>query len=151
MPRPSLFYFAYGSNLLLGQMARRCPRSHALYPALARGWRWCIGERGYATLAASSRAITHGALYALHAADESALDACEGVARGCYGKFFLDVEFSPEEGRIETIQALAYIDPRSAPGEASDEYLRRCINGAIEWGLPRQAVNRMRSCLRAPF
>ncbi|TVY44480.1 hypothetical protein LOCC1_G003411 [Lachnellula occidentalis] len=46
-------YFAYGSNLSLTQMASRCPTStyHAL--AALRGWKWIIGERGYANIVAS--------------------------------------------------------------------------------------------------
>ncbi|TVY28645.1 hypothetical protein LHYA1_G002340 [Lachnellula hyalina] len=53
-PAPAkILYFAYGSNLSLTQMASRCPTStyHAL--GALRGWKWIIGERGYANIVVS--------------------------------------------------------------------------------------------------
>lgn len=52
--RPTL-YFAYGSNLWLAQMRRRCPSSVYLGVARLRSngssrWRWVINERGYANV-----------------------------------------------------------------------------------------------------
>ncbi|PVH81725.1 hypothetical protein DL98DRAFT_457955 [Cadophora sp. DSE1049] len=115
-------YFAYGSNLSLTQMARRCPTStyHAL--AVLKGWKWVIGPRGYANVVKvssepKSGKITlkdgekceegdevqdevYGLLYVLDEEDEVALDIAEGVP-DCYVKMMLGVEVLGRDDRGE--------------------------------------------------
>lgn len=114
-------YFAYGSNLSPEQMARRCPDSIFLGKATLRGHRWQINERGVANLgpvpavpAAGSKegrrgrsrggddsrdksedAVVEGLIYAISVADERQLDSYEGVAKGRYDKFEVQVDFEP--------------------------------------------------------
>jgi hypothetical protein len=135
MPR---FYFAYGSNLSKKQMRERCPVSRPCAPATLQGFRWCIGQRGFATLAAHPQAVTHGALYLISYADECRLDLAEGVSKGCYGKFYMEVE---ADGQM--VQALVYIDPRTVPGTAKRRYIQRCKAGANAWKLPASAIAKM--------
>ena len=56
--RTGTFYFAYGSNLSVEQMAGRCRDSatSSMPVAIARldGWRWIICERGYANVVPAS-------------------------------------------------------------------------------------------------
>lgn len=140
-------YFAYGSNLLKSQMLKRCPGSLPVARAILPGWRWTIGERGFATVAPSRArgASVWGALYRITERDEARLDLAEGVAVGCYGKFWLDV-LTPRRGsgELDPVRALVYVDPRTAPGEPSPEYLERCIAGAGNWRLPASALDAMR-------
>lgn len=146
------YYFAYGSNLSLDQMGERCPLSVPVCAARLVGWRWLIGQRGYATIAAHAGAVTHGALYALHPRDEARLDVREGVSLGCYGKFYLDVEAEDDSGRVEHVSALVYIDPRSTKGEAEYGYVARCHAGAYEWGLPASFIKKIERAFPAePF
>lgn len=110
-------YFAYGSNLSPEQMARRCPDSIFLGKATLRGHRWQINERGVANLgpvpvpSAGSKegrrgrsrsggddndeAVVEGLIYAISVADERQLDSYEGVAKGRYDKFEVQVDFEP--------------------------------------------------------
>lgn len=138
-------YFAYGSNLLLSQMQRRCPGSAPVTAARLKGWRWLIGERGYATIAPAARGVIHGALYTLTERDVARLDINEGVSKGCYGKFRLEVEIPDQSNskKVQTVHALTYIDPRIKHGEPSHAYLRRCVHGADEWDLPESMVEKM--------
>ncbi|TVY59014.1 hypothetical protein LCER1_G000302 [Lachnellula cervina] len=139
-PANKTLYFAYGSNLSLTQMASRCPTStyHAL--AALHGWKWIIGERGYANVVASPASATAtstfglrgrplapadededeeergedyvvGMLYYLEAADEASLDRAEGVP-DAYVKQMLDVDVLGAGGKEtgERVQALVYVD-----------------------------------------
>lgn len=139
-------YFAYGSNLLKSQMAKRCPGSAPVARAFLPGWRWTIGARGYATIAPAPHEVTHGAIYRITESDETRLDRAEGVAIGCYDKFWLDVFPDRRDGgELAPVRALVYVDPRTTPAEPPKEYLGRCIAGAKGWRLPAEALNLMRA------
>ena len=43
-------YFAYGSNMSVGQMRARCPAARAVGPAQLDGWRFFINRRGTAAI-----------------------------------------------------------------------------------------------------
>ncbi|KAL8375684.1 hypothetical protein RB595_007003 [Gaeumannomyces hyphopodioides] len=99
-------YFAYGSNLSLAQMARRCPGSRLLGTAVLPGFRWQINQRHYANVVEAPVAYTSstspddqqggvaGLLYELSGPrDEAALDRAEGVAIRCYEKKYHRVLF----------------------------------------------------------
>lgn len=99
-------YFAYGSNLSPEQMAHRCPDSIFLGKATLRGHRWQVNERGVANAVPVPRkdsskkgqrdeAVVEGLLYAVSAADERRLDRYEGVAKGWYERFEVQVDFEP--------------------------------------------------------
>jgi hypothetical protein len=146
-------YFAYGSNLMKDQMRQRCPGSVPVARAELPGWRWLIGERGFATIAPSAKATVYGALYELTERDEARLDISEGVAAGCYGKFILEVAVR-DRAKVKAVnraklaashpvRALVYIDPRVRRGEPSADYLRRCVQGADKWNLPDEAAETM--------
>ncbi|KAL8341220.1 hypothetical protein RB601_005729 [Gaeumannomyces tritici] len=90
-------YFAYGSNLSLAQMARRCPGSRLLGTAVLPGFRWQINQRHYANVVEASgdhQGGVAGLLYELAGPrDEAALDRAEGVAMRCYEKKYHSVLF----------------------------------------------------------
>jgi len=85
-------YFAFGSNLHLQQMAKRCPES--LYVGRARlpGYRWQINERGFANIVDSREDVVEGLVYALSEKDEARLDRNEGVSRQFYHKYYKTIE-----------------------------------------------------------
>ncbi|KAK0099890.1 hypothetical protein ONS95_013286 [Cadophora gregata] len=158
-------YFAYGSNLSLTQMARRCPSSTYHSLAVLRGWKWVIGPRGYAnvvkgsseskssnkTLGEGQGDEVYGLLYVLDQVDEDALDVAEGVP-DCYVKMMLGVEIlgdgrgvdgkgSGEGGAGNTeVEVLIYVDVvRTGVGVCKEEYVARMNRGikdAVERGMP---------------
>jgi hypothetical protein len=108
-PRWTL-YFAFGSNLHLQQMAKRCPES--LYVGRARlpGFRWQINERGFANIVESREDVVEGLVYALSEKDEARLDRNEGVSRDLYHKSYNTIELIPapyslRHRRVSTIVA----------------------------------------------
>src|SRR3954454_18755375 len=91
------FYFAYGSNLHLAQMAKRCPAAVSLgrmklpdHRLVFRGVADCIPVPG---------AVTYGGLWRITAACERALDNYEGVSMGLYRKEYVPIALPG--GRID--------------------------------------------------
>ncbi|KAL4765044.1 gamma-glutamylcyclotransferase family protein [Aspergillus foveolatus] len=132
-------YFAYGGNMHLKQMVKRCPSARYLGVAKLHGYRWQINERGYANVVEASvetreRPTTvQGLCYLIGAEDELKLDRVEGVPNA-YQKRVLRAElvlaksslvgrdvseiasFSGEQlkagsgrGEPEVVEALAYV------------------------------------------
>lgn len=89
---PNRLYFAYGSNLQLEQMKRRCPDSKLIGHGILRGFRWQINERGYANIVAEEGRDVQGLCYEISPTDEARLDVNEGVTQGAYAKKSLPVE-----------------------------------------------------------
>ena len=101
-------YFAYGSNMDGGQMARRCPKSIFAGTATLKDHEFELDSSGAATVVARPGSVVHGALWLIAESDERAMDRYEGVASGCYRK-----EVMPVEGdACGSVFALAYVSNR---------------------------------------
>ena len=83
-------YFAFGSNLHLGQMAKRCPESRFIGTAMLHNHRFQINQRGFANILYSRNDSVEGLLYLLSRTDEERLDRSEGVPTA-YQKHHLTV------------------------------------------------------------
>ncbi|CAG7852479.1 SubName: Full=Uncharacterized protein {ECO:0000313/EMBL:CCA75414.1} [Serendipita indica DSM 11827] len=138
-------YFAYGSNLSLKQMEKRCPDSSKLGIAVLPQYRWGISCRGYANIYQSDEHVIYGVLYTLSAKDEKYLDRMEGVAIGCYDKFELEVimydDYISNRDNPVKRSALVYIDPRLEEGRPKEEYIGRMKAGLEDAQLPEGWVN----------
>lgn len=128
-------YFAYGSNLCVQQMARRCPDATDPRPATLADHDWLINERGVATVEPFHGAVVHGVLWRLSDHDLDVLDSAEGVP----------VRYRRDELVVHTAEgpgpAWVYIDPRVEPGPPRPGYLERIIDGARHHGLPQRWVD----------
>jgi gamma-glutamylcyclotransferase len=161
-PPPLRFYFAYGSNLSLTQMSRRCPTATYHSFGILRNHTWKIGPRGYANVVPSSascsassslqksahahKPVVYGALFTLEPSDEDALDFAEGVPFA-YEKRDLFIEvLSVADGETcevrvgQMVKALVYVDvKRTGDGICMEEYagrLNRSIRDARKMGMP---------------
>jgi len=148
---PSSLYFAYGSNLWLRQMSKRCPESRFVGIAKLHGWRFIINQRGYATIVRSENDHVWALVYDLTANDEATLDINEGVPFS-YVKKYLEVTFweanlagdagvsiPPDPSAGRTISSLIYVDERTEEGPPKKEYIYRVgmgIEDAIANGVP---------------
>ena len=86
-------YFAYGSNLHVSQMAKRCPESTFVGKATLQGYRWQINQRGVANIVESDNIHVEGLLYSISKMDEKSLDRSESVSAGFYEKRKLFLDF----------------------------------------------------------
>lgn len=131
-------YFAYGSNLCVQQMARRCPGAVDPRPATLPDHDWLINQRGVATVEPFEGARVHGVLWRVTDADLDALDSAEGVPVR-YRRDRLTVELA--DGHA---QAWVYIDHRVEPGPPRPGYLERIIDGARHHDLPQRWIHFLR-------
>jgi phage replication-related protein YjqB (UPF0714/DUF867 family)/gamma-glutamylcyclotransferase (GGCT)/AIG2-like uncharacterized protein YtfP len=131
-------YFAYGSNLCVRQMARRCPDASEPRPAMLADHEWLINQRGVATVDPFSGSHVHGVLWQLSDHDLAALDSAEGVP----------VRYRRDRLTVHTddgpFPAWVYIDHRVTPGAPRPGYLERIIDGALHHRLPKRWVDYLR-------
>jgi phage replication-related protein YjqB (UPF0714/DUF867 family) len=138
MMRPIHTYFAYGSNLCVEQMARRCPTAVDPRPATLADHDWLINERGVATVEPFDGSEVHGVVWQLTDHDLAVLDSAEGVPVR-YRRDRLTVQ--TDDGSSD---AWVYIDHRVEPGPPRPGYLERIIDGAMHHGLPHRWIEFLR-------
>ena len=136
-------YFAYGSNLSLAQMARRCRSSRAVGPAQLVGWKFRIMTRGFATVVPAAGAMVRGLLWNLTPRDETALDDYEGIALGHYEKRIL-----PIVGAVGVPRAMVYVSTLSEAGRPAGDYMERVYNAARDLGFPADYLAELESWKR---
>ncbi|KAF3933221.1 Gamma-glutamylcyclotransferase [Dactylellina cionopaga] len=134
-------YFAYGSNIWLGQMERRCPDSRYTSVARLPDYRWIISARGYANIVHSPGDEVWGTIYNLPPTDEASLDRYEGVPVA-YSKEMISVLLMTGE----SLPALVYIDYiRTEDGVVNYEYIGRmthAIKDGVKKGIPGSYVEK---------
>jgi cation transport regulator ChaC len=148
-PEPTLWYFAYGSNLdantFLGRR-RMAPletrvavlRDFALRFDLPVG----PGERGVANVVPCEGDEVWGVLYLLTHREAARLDRTEGVHHSAYGRLAIEVR----DTAGTRIGAFTYHSTRGQAGrKPSRRYLGLLISGALQHGLPAQYVARLQS------
>ncbi|ENH61945.1 hypothetical protein FOC1_g10014898 [Fusarium oxysporum f. sp. cubense race 1] len=94
------YYFAYGSNLHLQQMKRRCPGSKFIGSGKLADHRWQINERGYANVIESQGHWVEGLVYEINPRDEARLDINEGVSKDAYQKKYMTVTLRRAEAAL---------------------------------------------------
>lgn len=131
-------YFAYGSNLCVEQMARRCPDAADPRPAVLSDHEWLINQRGVATVEPIAGTEVHGVLWQVSDHDLNVLDSAEGVpVRYRRDRLTVHTESGPSP-------AWVYIDPRVTPGPPRPGYLPTIIGGALQHGLPQRWIDYLR-------
>ena len=135
MPAGRHPYFAYGSNVCVRQMTRRCPDAGDPRPAVLGDHDWLINERGVATIEPLAGGLVHGVLWQVSDDDLDILDSAEGVpVRYRRDRLTVHTDGGPSP-------AWVYIDHRVTPGPPRPGYLPRIIDGAIHHGLPQRWID----------
>lgn len=118
-------------------MKTRCPNATYYEFGILKGYKWIIGERGYANVVACDGGDdeVEGMVYELgeDGQDEESLDTAEGVPHA-YTKHLLPIHLLPGSGtagkEAKTVQALVYVDEkRKGEGECREEYVARMNRG----------------------
>jgi hypothetical protein len=124
-------YVAYGSNLNLEQMARRCPDARIV----ARGYikNYALKYRGsktgaYLTIIREKGKYVPVVVWEISKSDEYSLDRYEGFPTFYYKK---RVRVFLESGK--TTYAMAYVMfDKAKPGRPSEYYIQTCLRGYVE-------------------
>ncbi|KAJ5210222.1 hypothetical protein N7491_010029 [Penicillium cf. griseofulvum] len=95
------YYFAFGSNMSLTQMAERCPGSTFIGKATLRGYKWQINQRHVANIVkvtedvssgpADQGDVVEGLVFSITDKDRRTLDRKEGIKLGVYERVVLNV------------------------------------------------------------
>lgn len=135
MANTDRYYFAYGSNMDLDQMARRCPGAKFLKKGILVGYRFAIDEARVATIIPDNSGCVEGILWKVGANDLKQLDLYEGVANGCYRRATVDIM----RAQYDTVEAIVYISNRPerniADGTGSP-YMKRIAEVAYAYEFP---------------
>ena len=94
-------YMAYGSNLNLGQMARRCPTAKVVGTAMLEGYQLLFN--GVATIVKRKGAVVPVGIWEIDERCEAALDRYEGYPTH-YTKQNIDVNIGGEK-----VEAMVYV------------------------------------------
>ena len=141
------YYLAYGSNLHVAQMQRRCPGAQAVGTAWLDGWR--LAFRGsktgaYLTIVRDNRARTPVGIWKITAGHEQSLDMYEGFPTFYY-KETMRVHLTPltAHGRARDVDAMVYImDPSRPEGVPSQMYVDVCSVGYDCFGFDKAPLLR---------
>jgi hypothetical protein len=128
-------YFAYGSNINVEAMARRCPRSKPLGTARLERHRLAVMREGWLTAVRDPRSAVHGVLWNLALSDVPALDRYEGLAQGLYAKVAQPV-VAPGGAK----RALVYFGANVGPGIPRVDYIADIVAAARRWPLPAAGI-----------
>ena len=132
-------YFAYGSNLSISQMDKRCPDNIALDIGRLNGYRWIISNRGYANVIESENDYVLGRIYKINNTDEASLDKDEGVklVNSGYDRTTLPIIVDGV-----SYDCLVYVDPIVEEGLPKKEYIDRINSGITDSKFPDQYVEK---------
>ena len=136
-------YFAYGSNMDVEAMARRCPRSMALGLARLERHRLAVMREGWLTAVRAPSSAVHGVLWDLALSDIPALDRHESLSQSLYVKLTQAViaERGPK-------RAIVYIGANSGPGDLRPAYIADVLAAARSWPLLAEGVEALERLAR---
>jgi gamma-glutamylcyclotransferase (GGCT)/AIG2-like uncharacterized protein YtfP len=131
-------YFAYGANMDVAAMAKRCPSSRSIGLARLPRHRWIISTDGYANVVRDSRRDVHGMLWELALSDVPVLDRFEDVP-----KLYRKVN-QPVISTAGIRRALVYVGRSGDVGRPRPGYLDDVMRAAEAAGLPTASLAEMR-------
>lgn len=136
-------YFAYGSNINLGQMAHRCPDAQMVGPVTLDGYelrfRGNGGGYGVATIAPKRGSQVPGLLWRITPVCEQSLDRYEGYPH-LYGKEPVTVR--DRAGQAYTVMAYVMTERYREPALPSNLYYSGILEGYRQNGLPTASLKR---------
>ncbi len=132
-------YFAYGSNINLGQMEYRCPDASVVGPVVLEGWELLFRRGGFATIAPKEGETVQGLLWSITPECERSLDRYEGYPR-FYDKKMVTVRDS--EGRSLSVMAYIMDDRFREPMLPTESYYNGILEGYQQNGLPVSALKK---------
>src|SRR3990167_10714755 len=127
--------WAFGSNLNVAQMRRRCPNAVKVCKLAVPNARLVF--RGVADVEFVQGGKCPGGLWYITAADERALDEYEGVANGLYDKCYMTLRI-----KDRTERCLYYLMNEDGIMPPSEHYLASIVQGYKDFGLPLASLNR---------
>lgn len=137
-------YIAYGSNLNVRQMRRRCPGAEPYGVADLTGWELLFkGSKtgAYLTIERKENGVVPVAVWKVTADDEERLDCYEGYPSFYYKKEIELPVMSLRTGVVKTRKAFVYIMHEDRQiAVPSSAYLQTCVQGYHDFGFKIQTL-----------
>ena len=145
--RPSIYYLAYGSNLSLERMAKRCPDAVVAGTAKIPGYRLLFKKSGsgfYATIEQDANCFVPALVYKISEFDEALLNRYEGYPKFYYKRYFQLAVKTLRGGRLKgNKQCMAYVlHEERQLGEPSMEYYKLLDDGYARWGFDVEILDK---------
>src|SRR5215471_3796921 len=134
-----MLHFAYGSNMSVALMRRRCPGARLEGGASLPGYRFIIMQSGYASMVPAPGSSVRGLLWRVTPRDVAALNAYENLDGGLYRAVTMAVA-----SHRRRWAALVYIGCDRVCGRPRPGYLDVVIEAARNAGFPRRYLNSLR-------
>ena len=128
-----IFYFAYGMNTNLDQMAVRCPAAVLIGPAVLPGYRFRFA--GCADIVEDPDQHVDGVLWYITNDCIAALDMLEG-----YPTFYNSREVLVKSGSEDYFAEVYYMNPGHADGLPSRSYLDMVTEGYLQNQVPLDQI-----------
>ncbi len=137
------YYLAYGSNLNLEQMKRRCPTAVKVGTAIIENYRLMFkgsGSGNYLTVEKANGHYVPVGVFIIQPRDEHSLDIYEGYPNFYYKKE-IKVVLKDSEGDDTPIEAFAYImHEKFTLGEPSQRYVNTVLEGYKTFGFDKSLI-----------
>ncbi|SNX53648.1 gamma-glutamylcyclotransferase family protein [Thermoanaerobacterium sp. RBIITD] len=134
-------YLAYGSNMNLKQMSKRCPTAKLMGPAILRNWKLVFKGKdkgAFATIEPAENSEVPAVLWEIGPFDEDALDKYEDYPH-LYRKEIVEAIY---EGK--PIRAMVYImNPGNDIGRPSKRYYNIIKQGYEDVGFDTELLEQM--------
>lgn len=132
-----MLYFAYGSNLNINQMSKRCPAAEPLHLCELPGWQ--ITFRGVLDIERKQDAAAMGVIWRVTENCLVALDRYEGVKSGFYERIHFRVRLP---GARRSRQIISYRMCRNGYVAPPNEFYYNAVKeGYEDFGLPMQSLH----------
>ena len=128
-----IYYFAYGMNTNLAQMAQRCPKAKLIGPATLDGHRFRFA--GCADIIADEGNYVDGVLWLCTEECMMALDILEG-----YPRFYNCKEVLVVCDGVEYRAEVYYMNPGNDDGLPSNHYLDMVTEGYMDNNVPLDQI-----------
>jgi len=126
------YYLAYGSNLNIVQMQKRCPHSKPIGSVVLEGYELLF--HGVASIGEKEGSYVPCGLWLISKRDEISLDRYEGFPR-MYRKEMVPIVFGKRRMKVMT-----YIMNGGKPALPSGGYLKTILDGYRDFGLDQAAL-----------
>ena len=133
-----MLHFAYGSNMCVADMRRRCLGARLEGRACLPGYRFIIMRSGYASVVPAPGDCVHGLLWRLTPRDIAALGAYESLDSGLYRAVIMAVVAHRQHR-----PALVYIGGDRECGRPRPGYLNIVTQAARDAGVPPHYLRRL--------
>ena len=127
------YYFAYGSNLNLIQMKKRCPDFKKIGSSILDDYKLLFRKHhkngnAYLTIEKAKDKVVPIGIYEISEKDEATLDKREGIKEHCYKKEYLECDFNGNK-----IKGLVYIMENTAKAVPPQEYYEKVKQGYYDF------------------